>query len=398
MSYNYDSDGSDCSLPPVVVETKGRRIQNYSYDFDDQDQQPQQQEHVCRQCHKKFSSQKRLISHMDTEEDHEYCKKHDELFDTWEEYGIHRVNHREHKTCEHCYRDFQSKEGLRIHIEQFHKDVKTTLCPYCNKKFKGGLAGLSMHIESNQCTGGMTHEEMKGRAKAIRTASEPVPPSAGPTPSESAAAAAAKTKTGTPIDEATAKLKNLTVQPESNTANDLGVTFEGLKSYFQPLFNKYCCPCGKKFHNTHAMWQHVQSIAHQKKTFHCIGCQKYFISSSALLQHQESGSCRIDAETAFVAADRATGGLASATAAASGSVSASNVGRGAPAWRAGRGTGGAAASNTTTSVPGARGAWGVPRGGPRTTTAAAGKSSMVFMVPSAAKEKDCNLPSFDDDE
>jgi hypothetical protein len=133
-----------------------------------------------------------------------------------------------------------------------------------------------MHIESNQCTGGMTHEEMKGRAEAIRIGAEPAPHESwskvggpknvatGPTPSESAAV---KTKKPATIDEATAKLKNLGILPETSTANDLGITYEGLKSYFQPLFNKYCCPCGKKFNNTQAMWQHVQSIAHQKKTF-----------------------------------------------------------------------------------------------------------------------------------
>jgi len=43
----------------------------------------------------------------------------------------------------------------------------------------------------------------------------------------------------------------------------------------------------------------------------CVGCQKYFGSSSALIQHQESGACYIARPEAFVAADRATGGLAS---------------------------------------------------------------------------------------
>jgi len=55
---------------------------------------------------------------MYRESDHEYCKLHNLLFDSWEDYGIHRVNSDGHLTCEHCYKDFGSKNGLDLHLKQ----------------------------------------------------------------------------------------------------------------------------------------------------------------------------------------------------------------------------------------------------------------------------------------
>ncbi|KAF8538460.1 hypothetical protein BDD12DRAFT_885235 [Trichophaea hybrida] len=253
---------------------------------------------------------------MEKESDHEYCKLHDILFESWEDYGVHRVNYREHKTCEFCFKDFGSQNGLDLHVSQLHRNSKSTICPYCDKKFKGGIAGLSMHIESNQCKGGMTREEMNGRVNAIRVGLGPVAhdkwnqlqpnPSVGDTSTKQLN-----------IDDATKQLRTMGLI-DNEEGNDLGITQDNIQDYYRDLHRKYVCPCGKKFGQKQSMWQHVQSIAHQKKSFTCVGCQKYFRSSSAMIQHQESGACYIARPEAFVAADRATGGLASAACEAGG--------------------------------------------------------------------------------
>lgn len=72
----------------------------------------------CAQCPSKFTSKRDLMRHKERAPNHEYCKLHDMDFETWEDHGIHRVNNREHKTCEHCYQDFGSREGLNLHVAQ----------------------------------------------------------------------------------------------------------------------------------------------------------------------------------------------------------------------------------------------------------------------------------------
>lgn len=57
------------------------------------------------------------------------------------------------------------------------------------------------------------------------------------------------------------------VQEKKPTMNELGITPENVESYWNELFGKYACPCGKKFDKKLSMLQHVQSIAHQRKTF-----------------------------------------------------------------------------------------------------------------------------------
>ena len=114
------------------------------HETDTRDLNAESGEFQCTQCPETFASKREVMRHKENEPDHEYCKLHDMDFESWEDHGIHRVNTREHKTCEHCYADFGSRDGLGLHIAQFHKGIKSCVCPYCDKKFKGGMAGLSM--------------------------------------------------------------------------------------------------------------------------------------------------------------------------------------------------------------------------------------------------------------
>ncbi|KAA8896083.1 hypothetical protein FN846DRAFT_893569 [Sphaerosporella brunnea] len=291
MSYSSEySDSDDEKFPPVATSKAPRRIYNFG------EKAVAKLTFPCVQCDKVFESKKALVRHKECATDHEYCALHDEDFEDWEDYAVHRVNSREHRTCEHCYRDFGSKDGLDLHKAQFHRGIQTTMCPYCNKVFRGGMAGLSMHFESNQCKGGMTRVELNSIVNALKTG-QPV-------------SHKQLTETASVHDEGET-LRNMGVGTIGSEENDLGIKKEDVKRYFNNLFGKYVCPCGKKFGQMQSMWQHLQSISHQKKSYLCVGCQKHFKGASALLQHQQSGSmtCYLASNEAARAADLATGGL-----------------------------------------------------------------------------------------
>jgi hypothetical protein len=128
------------------------------------------------------------------------------------------------------------------------------------------MAGLSMHIESNQCKGGMTRGEMNGRVNAIKSGINPVAHDKWnqlqPNPYASGV-----TTTQLNIDDATRQLRTMGLIDNEGDGNDLGITKETVKNYYNDLHKKYLCPCGKKFGQVQSMWQHVQSIAHQRKSF-----------------------------------------------------------------------------------------------------------------------------------
>ncbi|KAJ5329949.1 Zinc finger C2H2 [Penicillium brevicompactum] len=56
-----------------------------------------------------------------------------------------------------------------------------------------------------------------------------------------------------------------------------------------------CSLCSKGFRTRSALVMHWNSPAHSSKPYHCInrGCDKHFITLSALFQHLESESCGI---------------------------------------------------------------------------------------------------------
>jgi hypothetical protein len=122
-----------------------------------------------------------------------------------------------------------------------------------------------MHFESNQCKGGMTRIEMNGRVNAMKVGKEPVPhdrwQDVGPR-----TVIATGPDTG-PASDVAATLKNLGLDDKvASGGNDLGIKQEDVKNYWNDLYKKYVCPCGKKFGQTQSMWQHLQSITHQKKS------------------------------------------------------------------------------------------------------------------------------------
>ena len=67
-----------------------------------------------------------------------------------------------------------------------------------------------------------------------------------------------------PFNDAAAKAK---VEDAPPITNNLGITAANIDKYWSDLFTKYACPCGKKFGQKLSMLQHVQSIAHQNKTY-----------------------------------------------------------------------------------------------------------------------------------
>jgi len=204
------------------------------------------------------------MDHKEIAENHEYCRKHNLDFESWEEHGIHRVNSRGHWTCDVCYTDFKSQSGLTVHRTQVccylfmwgvwwvltkpqqHKDAKVVSCPACKQTFKGGNAGLTMHIEGNKCQGGITRGEMHQRAQAMQHGR--------------ALTHSEFSKTEDVAQQF--KQRGVEVPIPGNDGNNLNITFDKLGDYFKQTHDKFVCPCGSKFAKKQGFWQHLQSPAH----------------------------------------------------------------------------------------------------------------------------------------
>jgi len=263
---------------------------NYSDDEDDDFfAMPAPLTFACSQCSSKFATDDDLLDHKEAAENHNFCRLHNLDFMTEEEHHLHRTHSKDHYLCDICLIEFKSASGMALHKYQLHIGQATTLCPACGMRFKGGNASLAMHFEANQCAGGVTREEMHARAEALQHGvmlplEEPL--------------------TGTPERPSAPKVND----PERS--NDLGITRDKLMGYWNNVHGKFVCPCSAKFPRASSFWQHLSSMAHNaEKTSYCVECCKRFNSHSAMIQHFDSGHCRVGMEDAYHSAKVLTGGL-----------------------------------------------------------------------------------------
>lgn len=73
---------------------------------------------IFKGCVASFDNPKDLRTHKESAEDHEYCSKCDEDFETWDDFVAHKARSEKHISCKFCGEDFKTKSGRDRHIKQ----------------------------------------------------------------------------------------------------------------------------------------------------------------------------------------------------------------------------------------------------------------------------------------
>jgi hypothetical protein len=99
-----------------------------------------------------FDTEKIMRNHKKNFDDHEYCPKCDEDFDTFEDYAMHKITRPEEHglACRVCGDEFKSTSGLKRHIELNHKVDQKLSCIGCQKTFYRACLFIE-HLEFGHC-------------------------------------------------------------------------------------------------------------------------------------------------------------------------------------------------------------------------------------------------------
>jgi hypothetical protein len=70
-------------------------------------------------CDLHFESEKEMKRHKKHDDDHDYCHKCDEDFDSYDDLAQHKIYRPDmhNKACRVCGQEFKSESGLKRHIE-----------------------------------------------------------------------------------------------------------------------------------------------------------------------------------------------------------------------------------------------------------------------------------------
>ncbi|KAI4669555.1 uncharacterized protein J4E79_001600 [Alternaria viburni] len=105
-----------------------------------------------KDCHMSFETEKIMKNHKKNTDEHEYCHKCDEDFDTFEDYAMHKITRPEEHNlaCRVCGDEFKSKSGLKRHIELNHRVDQKLTCIGCQKSFYRACLFIE-HLEFGHC-------------------------------------------------------------------------------------------------------------------------------------------------------------------------------------------------------------------------------------------------------
>lgn len=105
-----------------------------------------------KDCDMSFDSEKLMKSHKRHSDEHEYCHKCDEDFDSFEDYAMHKITRpAEHGlACRVCGDEFKSTSGLKRHIELNHKVDQKLTCFGCHKSYYSAALFIE-HLEFGHC-------------------------------------------------------------------------------------------------------------------------------------------------------------------------------------------------------------------------------------------------------
>lgn len=103
-------------------------------------------------CNMSFDTEKQMRVHKKHSDEHDYCYKCDEDFESFEDYAMHKITRpAEHgRACRVCGDEFKSTSGLKRHIELNHKVDQKLTCIGCNESFYRASLFIE-HLEFGHC-------------------------------------------------------------------------------------------------------------------------------------------------------------------------------------------------------------------------------------------------------
>ncbi|KAK6527996.1 hypothetical protein TWF281_009255 [Arthrobotrys megalospora] len=270
-----------------------------------------EEQYPCQQCpeHKRpvFESHAALVKHK-IQAEHQYCKKCDQEFGSRDDLEMHILRSNRHITCFMCVKEFRSESGLQLHTQQIHRTTAGGMCPRCHENF-ATQAGLLQHIEGNLCPGGLRRGEIYSAIKDHQHRTNEELRNRSETGTEASSEKPMTTREEDQASELVNSFSHFKIYDQRAGTKPEEEIIKVDMAWWDPERRHYNCPyrtCGKKFKNSDAFQQHLNSDAHAAKNFSCPGCKKRFPSSSAMLQHVESGMCRISKMADY---DRVKSGL-----------------------------------------------------------------------------------------
>ncbi|KAF3039260.1 hypothetical protein E8E11_005904 [Didymella keratinophila] len=105
-----------------------------------------------KDCDLHFDSERAMKSHKKHDDDHDYCHKCDEDFDSFDDLAHHKIFRPDthNKACRVCGQEFKSDSGLKRHIELSHKVDQKLTCIGCKKSFYRACLFIE-HLEFGYC-------------------------------------------------------------------------------------------------------------------------------------------------------------------------------------------------------------------------------------------------------
>ena len=187
------------------------------------------------------------------------CRACDRLFYSQRAAQQHLVNSSNHDYCNECAREFPTWTSLQQHLKmsKAHQVVSQTFtCPIqtCSKVFQR-MSEMSSHIES-------VHSSRSQVEHFIRA--------------------------NDPNGRITTKAIGY-IDPDHDWSR---YTMNQLGQYCNIGSRQYECPydsCSRLFQSASNLWNHVNSSQHQRKSYHCPGCSRQYISISGMFKHWEYG-------------------------------------------------------------------------------------------------------------
>ncbi|TFK75431.1 hypothetical protein BDN72DRAFT_892376 [Pluteus cervinus] len=178
-------------------------------------------------------------------------------FGTKDALGEHRRSDQRHNWCMVCAKDFATPVALESHLSSKAHEQRDHGCPLCSQAFPTPSA-MVHHIEEG-CSG-LTRKDVAMVVHSLKIQ---------PSISTARGRGACKILPPVEIDKATEDAFN-------------GTHYE-------------CALCNARFERLHSLNRHLTSGAHERKGFKCPGkkCGKKSRLASSMLQHIESGTCRI---------------------------------------------------------------------------------------------------------
>ncbi|BGP37045.1 hypothetical protein JCM10449v2_000949 [Rhodotorula kratochvilovae] len=276
----------------------------------------------CGDCNGRyFRSWDDLLKHLESSNQHDYCRECDLDFDSWSalrshwansgshhfctlcdthcggEYDLERHKIDFHWECRICTRIFAEEVGRYEHERQAHPFCAVHRMPFrsqanlqahlrskehvaaqverragCGRRFVD-VAAMVLHLEAGTCSSGMTRQKIDRYVRQVDRSNIITNPRrliAGP-------------------------------DPVYDAPTLLSATERSWYVYAQ----QYECPlCHRGFNTLHALNQHLASPRHAtatemggngEKLYRCpkATCAKKIVALSALVQHMETGSCQV---------------------------------------------------------------------------------------------------------